>query len=338
MAVPRNLTIDIAKAIAIILVVWGHYEPTHAPGAFEIINRVIYLFHMPLFIFASGYIYQATYRPETSYTTFLRKKFMRLLVPYFSTSIVIITLKLFTSGSIDNPVTPLDYLSMLWSPSAGYFLWFIWALWCMMVIAPVFNTTRRRVLFVALSLILRFTADWFPAMFCLDQFARMAVFFAVGMLVSGDMNYLVKRHEGKVIGLSTVAFVLLALYLVSFNRPTESMPWIDRVLYLAAGFAGTAVTIGVAKRIAQSSMTRMRNSLIAIAAASYFIYLFHTTFEGFAKVAIVKAGLFNIIGHGYPAFTVAFLIVVGTGLLVPYLLSRYIIPRSRLLGLLFNGK
>lgn len=338
MILPRNLTIDIAKAIAILLVVWGHYEPSDAPAGFEIGWRLIYLFHMPLFIFASGYIYQATYRPETSYTTFLRKKFMRLLVPYFSTSVVIITIKLFTPGQVDNPVTPGAYLSMLWSPSAGYFLWFIWALWTMMVIAPVFNTTRRRILFVALGLVLRFTAEWFPAMFCLDQFAHMAVFFAVGMLVSGDMNYLVKRHAGKVIGLSTVAFVLLALYLVTFNLPTESMPWIDRVFYLAAGFTGTAATIGLARWIARSTMTGMRNSLLSIAAASYFIYLFHTTFESFAKVAIGKMGLFNMLGHGYPAYTVAFIIVVGVGVAGPYLLSRYVIPRSRLLGMLFNGK
>lgn len=58
----RLISIDIAKAICIILVVVGHYHPDNAPEWYGIIIRFIYTFHMPLFIFASGYIYAATNR------------------------------------------------------------------------------------------------------------------------------------------------------------------------------------------------------------------------------------------------------------------------------------
>ena len=44
----RNTSISIAKGIAIILMVVGHAE---CPGA---LMSLIYLFHMPLFIFVSG--------------------------------------------------------------------------------------------------------------------------------------------------------------------------------------------------------------------------------------------------------------------------------------------
>lgn len=56
----RLLTFDIAKAICIILVVVGHYYPDNSPGWYKNIHDIIYSFHMPLFMFASGYIYMFT--------------------------------------------------------------------------------------------------------------------------------------------------------------------------------------------------------------------------------------------------------------------------------------
>lgn len=56
----RLISIDIAKALCIILVVVGHYNPGSAPEWYHIIIRFIYTFHMPLFLFASGYIYATT--------------------------------------------------------------------------------------------------------------------------------------------------------------------------------------------------------------------------------------------------------------------------------------
>ncbi len=53
----RAVFIDIAKAIAIILVVIGHYNPDSSPLWYKELVKIIYTFHMPLFLFASGYIY-----------------------------------------------------------------------------------------------------------------------------------------------------------------------------------------------------------------------------------------------------------------------------------------
>ena len=40
-----------------ILVVIGHYSPMTAPEYWQQLIRVIYTFHMPLFMFTSGLIY-----------------------------------------------------------------------------------------------------------------------------------------------------------------------------------------------------------------------------------------------------------------------------------------
>lgn len=51
----RLVFLDIAKAICIILVVIGHYHPDNSPEWYNVIWKFIYSFHMPLFMFASGY-------------------------------------------------------------------------------------------------------------------------------------------------------------------------------------------------------------------------------------------------------------------------------------------
>lgn len=53
----RIIALDIAKAICIILVVMGHYVPDNSPAWYVLVHDVIYTFHMPLFMFVSGYVY-----------------------------------------------------------------------------------------------------------------------------------------------------------------------------------------------------------------------------------------------------------------------------------------
>lgn len=68
----RDLSIDIAKGIAIYSVVLAHID-TGLKG------QIIYLFHMPFFFIASGYFH----RVDRDEIGFLRKKCTSLLVPYF---------------------------------------------------------------------------------------------------------------------------------------------------------------------------------------------------------------------------------------------------------------
>ena len=62
----RIIYLDIAQAICLILVVIGHYMPDNSPAWYVMFNRLIYTFHMPLFMFVSGYVYIAT-KKEMSY-------------------------------------------------------------------------------------------------------------------------------------------------------------------------------------------------------------------------------------------------------------------------------
>ena len=71
--------IDVAKGIGIMLVVWAHIlivGPSH---------QLIYAFHMPLFFFISGLLFNKS--KYDGIGTFIRKRAVRLLIPYFIYSV-----------------------------------------------------------------------------------------------------------------------------------------------------------------------------------------------------------------------------------------------------------
>ena len=75
----RNLLIDIAKCLLIFLVVLGHM-----PEGSSELHRYIFWFHMPAFFIISGLFL----RKEFSLKEEVKKKALRLLVPYAAFSIV----------------------------------------------------------------------------------------------------------------------------------------------------------------------------------------------------------------------------------------------------------
>lgn len=306
------------------------------PLAYDLLVKVIYMFHMPLFMFASGFIYAATRRP-TPYREFVAKKFRRLMVPYFATSVIVITIKLAMSGvlPVDHPVTWHTYIEILYLPSAGYFLWFIWALWWMMMLIPLFRSGRGRVLLLAASAILYFCCDSFPEVFCLRQTARFMIFFVGGTVVSDYMRHRgITRFSETSQWCSIALFAALAAYiLVSGLRGYG--PAAEAIITLAVNVAGIAMSLSLASLFLRTASRRHVGVTLSIASASYIIYLFHTTFEGFAKGAISKIGCFD----WTPPLLWAWLsaaAIIGCGVVIPWWLAAKVLPRWRFTSLLFG--
>ena len=91
----RNHAIDIAKGFAIITVVIAHAE---MPG---VLNRAIYLFHMPLFFIAAGYFF-SKFTAEGPWE-FVVKRFKGLYVPFVKWSVFFLLIHnwLFDSGVLN---------------------------------------------------------------------------------------------------------------------------------------------------------------------------------------------------------------------------------------------
>lgn len=331
----RYETIDIAKAFAIILVVIGHFQSAYMPEGYETMRSVIYLFHMPLFVFASGFLYQATWRPMP-YGVFILKKFKRLMIPYFTVSVIIISLKMISAERLpmENPVSWYSFIEMFYLPSAGFFLWFIWALWWMMVLIPFFKTPKARILLFIVALGLHFCSKGFTELFCVRELANMLVFFSGGTIVADYMrrkNMYSFSPVWHLIALAT--FILIATLITgNFLRLTG---WPASVLSFGANISGVAMFIALSYYWRITARVLLLKATYSIAAYSFLIYLLHTTFEGFAKGVLFKIGWSELL----PAqlfYWLGATIVVSAGVCIPWLLGRFVLSRWKSLCFLFG--
>lgn len=99
----RQMWIDVAKGVLILLVVVGHSVGTgfHLPGPkwacelFQGIYKVIYTFHMPAFFVLAGVTWSAG---KSGFGGYVRKKAFRLLTPYYAFGLVFVMLGFFVGG------------------------------------------------------------------------------------------------------------------------------------------------------------------------------------------------------------------------------------------------
>ena len=85
----RILYFDIAKALAIYLVVLGHVIVLYDSRAYASpFAQYIYSFHTALFMFLSGIFFSNALRKD--FVTLMREKSRQLLLPYISWSLVLL--------------------------------------------------------------------------------------------------------------------------------------------------------------------------------------------------------------------------------------------------------
>ncbi len=126
--------IEFLSAYGILLVVLGHsgIGIEWSPG-FRTLRYFIYQFHMPLFMFVSGYLSQLHYSEKLSWRTFLARRSKRLLIPYLGLNMVAFLIKL---GLERFALRPVQFSLKSVATSLVYphespiiFFWFLPTLW-----------------------------------------------------------------------------------------------------------------------------------------------------------------------------------------------------------------
>lgn len=117
--------LDIAKGIAIILMVLGH---TSIP---DICSRFIFAFHMPLFFIASGW---TTHWETRKFGVFIMRKSQSIMVPFIGYSVVVLILQIVTgSGNL------FGWIKYGWQ---GYALWFVPVLYIASIICRLIYSIK----------------------------------------------------------------------------------------------------------------------------------------------------------------------------------------------------
>lgn len=314
----RLIDIDIATGIAIILVVIGHLASRSETGieAYVNLKRVIYKFHMPLFLCLSGYIAYYTYHPIKSFKGYIeyeKKKFFRIFPAYV---ILAITFFIGKYVFVENTDIEKSLLNILVCPSesdSGY-LWYIYVLFLYYLCMPIIDymiCNKFLIFFIIVLALSSFVP--FPKLFSLDIFFWYLPFFMFGC-------YVVSVRESSIPLLRRYGFAVLILF--SLWGVFEFLQLVNIPKNIVGFFAIVSV-------IYLSSIKIIRNSFLEkMGGNSFYIYLFNTMFIGFVSEVLVKLfgkeEFYNMFYYFAP-----FLIIIG--LFLPILLHKYIISRIPIL-------
>jgi fucose 4-O-acetylase-like acetyltransferase len=285
----RRLDLDRAKGVAILLVVVGHIVAAAPPvGAewYDWLRYAIYRFHMPFFLYLSGYVAWlsgALHTPDAAMPRYTLRRAQRLLAPFLLLGLVVLLGKLGAERFVHVDNQPAGLLGGLrdlvvtTEDSPATFIWFLWVLFLCSVVAP---PVWRRLGTVGLLLGgLLLLAVELPTLFYLDRFARHALFFAVGVAVA--------QHEAQLLPrFAALQPLWWALFLATLG--VAMLGWLpgDWSL-LVCGLAAVPALHGLMRAPVMSG----QGWALWLGRFSMSIYLFNVIAIGVAKAVLLKAGV-----------------------------------------------
>lgn len=187
--------ITLMQVLGCIFVIMGHSYPfvTPFPSALLHFRSFIYCFHMPLFVFCSGVLLQVSHSSEKyGFLQFLKRRTMRLLLPYFVFSLLGVIPKILLAPMLNDSFS-LDFWELIrafFVPREniwGHF-WFLPMIFFCGLIGYGFSCLFRKMpwarwiilLVSALGLFLPEISSWFG----LDDLLQNLFYFVLGMAFS----------------------------------------------------------------------------------------------------------------------------------------------------------
>ncbi|MCM3118067.1 acyltransferase family protein [Neobacillus sp. MER 74] len=316
----RSKYFDNAKFILIFLVVFGHLiSPLkEEDGILFTLYTVIFLFHMPAFIFISGYFAKGFKKKG-----YIVKSIKKILLPYFIFQIIY-SVYYYLNGQ--EASLEFDFLHPHWS------LWFLLSLFCWNLLLYVF--ARFRWVGFCFSIGLGIAIGFIDDVGSYLSLSRTFVFFPyflLGFLLNGDqlkkaIRSKYSRHVGLVIILGT-------LFSFGFSLPHNVVPWLlgdtsyanmgqeEWVDGLYRGFQYLLTLIVVYGFLTVIPSNPLKVSKIG--ERTLYVYLFHGFIIKSLEVTVIDQNLFNFSGQYLLLIILSFVICLILG---SYVTKKYTRP------------
>lgn len=219
----REKYIDIAKGIAMILVVFGHCKYTN-----NYLLVWLYSFHMPLFFILSGMTFSIKNKPN--FKIFIKNKIFKLVIPYF---LLLVVLWLLTAG-ISIVFDGYDYAYLksfigiiISNRATSYYLamWFVLVtfeaeilFYFILRLIQYLSKALKNWMYIMVSIIsltigiiiLRYTKG---LMFCLDLLPFGLGFITIGNYIKENKEVFLKVFKAKFFIIVFLVFNLLFTFL-----------------------------------------------------------------------------------------------------------------------------
>ena len=293
--------ISFLHVFATLLVVLGHsFYQTNS-----LIVDWMYQFHVPLFFFVSGYLFNVSVNGKPLQPhIFLSRKAVRLLLPYFALSTLLFVPKVLLSQFMVRPIQASwsEYVLMLIYPyrnvNGSYwflptlFLLFVFAVIALFFLKRLQHRTSLAVTTLLLTLLalanisLPFSHD---TLFNVVGVIYYAFYFALGFFVSsfGLMRFLDKGETVFLVFLFTLAVSIIALHV-------NKIPLMDLFLSMDDGVMSVALV-----RLYAKYGLRFLNHL---SPTSYTIYLYHGIFQALSLQILMRFTHFDNVFYIILAF------------------------------------
>lgn len=175
----RDLSFDFIKGVLIFLVVYGHcLNQLHVRHTEGMVDVWIYSFHMPMFMFVSGYF--AAHTLKNGVGTTWKKISLRLLIPAIVWSIVVFCEKLLYGAAVS--------VRLFYDSCRG--TWFLWSLLGLYMLASLVWRTKKKWLWIScISIVLYALWPYYPVD-VLKHFKIIEFFpvFCIGGLCYGKIT------------------------------------------------------------------------------------------------------------------------------------------------------
>lgn len=294
----RDPAFDVARGIAILMIVLGHVlrglsaadllDP--ATGWYEEVDTLLYLVHLPVFMFVSG-LFLA--RSAAHGRSFLAGRLLTLTYLFVLWTAIQGAVKVAAGSLANDPVSARDLVTELWKPDSQ--LWFLPTLAAMTVavvsLAPWRGTAR-------------FTATTALALVCVGLWGIFGTWagtqgwalflaFAAGVLIGAQRaGGLLRMRWVGVTGVVLVGVYLTVALLTEPTPPSDEF-WPRNVASVALGVVATVCgTIGV---LAVSSVIggRLRTALAFLGRHSLEIFVAHIVFTAGTRIVLEQVGILD---------------------------------------------
>lgn len=311
----RELWVDYAKAIGILLVVYGHVARGMYSAGLQYdskvhfaVDSVIYSFHMPLFFFLSGLFFLAALQ-RRGVRGIVLDKAKTLIYPLVVWSLLQGGVEVLLSNYTNNNTSIGQVLSFLWAPRAQF--WFLHALFFVSVIAAATysacNKKYQLLLFLIFCLVYLFRHS-VTEVRVVDAVLRNLVFFSFGILFY-EHKKLIEENLSRFVLVSVPGFFCLQFFF-HFGMESDYL-----VLHEPASLMLALVSI-LFVACFSISLSRRKISLLAkIGESSLDIFLIHVLVASGVRIVLQRIlAIENVPIH--------LILGVGAGVVVPLVVKR----------------
>ncbi len=285
----RDHQLDNIRGILLFLVVFGHalellrFESVIA----EFVYDFIYTFHMPVFIFISGYLSKNVEKGRST-------AFRQFFIPFLIFNTIWNVIQLITTSIVSIPIDSPTVFSFL---NPGWALWFILALFIWKSFLPdLIKIKNIMVVILVIGVFSRLFSE-FNVFMSLSRMLVYSPYFVGGYLLSND-NYERIKKINISIPIAIIITTLLFTYHFVYHTtlPTEFL-WADRPYSHFSAEAIISICYGVILYIIGFGFTSVfirftshrKSRITKVGRNSMSVYILHTYIVGAVSFIILSA-------------------------------------------------